>query len=228
MMTGAAFNALLKTLEEPPAHVVFILATTESHKVPATIKSRCQRFDFKRIPQGKIAEHILDIAAREDIKITEDAADRIAILADGAMRDSLSLLGQIASFDKEITREVVEKTLGKNAPEEYLYLLETILKKDVSGALLKISELLSESSDSLSFASDFLNFCRDCLVIKNTASPENLVSISHDIIEKIKEMNMKNEEIILIIQKFCEVIANAKMLQNPRALVESAAILLAT
>ena len=142
MLTMQAFNALLKTLEEPPQHVMFILATTEVQKVPATILSRCQRFDFKRIPEDMIAERVRYVASREGIKVTDEASSLIARLADGALRDALSLLDTCASLDGNVDEEVVKRLAGVT-DREYLFDLAGCIKdRDITGALGIISELI--------------------------------------------------------------------------------------
>ncbi|MDO5448424.1 MAG: DNA polymerase III subunit gamma/tau [Clostridia bacterium] len=147
MLSTGAFNALLKTLEEPPAHVKFILATTEVHKLPATILSRCQRFDFKRITPEDIAKRLAYVAGEEGLELEADAAMLIARLADGALRDALSILDQCIGHSRHITLDVVNATVGL-AGKEYLFALSaSILNKDSASALAQINTLHNNSCD---------------------------------------------------------------------------------
>jgi DNA polymerase-3 subunit gamma/tau len=145
MLSTGAFNALLKTLEEPPKHVIFILATTEIHKVPATILSRCQRFDFTRLPLQNIIEKLSMIAKKEKVSIDADSLEMIAIAAEGGMRDAESLFGQVLSLeDKNITATEVEEILGTTDRKFYAELAELIFKKDATGAIARINNFLND------------------------------------------------------------------------------------
>ena len=144
MLSTAAFNALLKILEEPPAHLIFILATTELHKVPATILSRCQRFAFKRIQPGDIADRLLYVASQEGMSLTEDAAELLSRLSDGALRDALSLLDQ-CSGDGEINKERVLDVLGLAGNLQTAQMMEHILSRDTRSALLLLDKLYQDA-----------------------------------------------------------------------------------
>ena len=166
MLSSGAFNALLKTLEEPPAHVIFILATTEVHKLPATILSRCQRFDFRRIDSEKIAERIQYVAEKEGLTVTEDAATLIASVADGGMRDALSILDLCASNNKNIDENTVE-TVCAMAGNDYLIDLTDCLKQgDTEKALMLIDELNNSSVDMLRLLSELTSHFRDLMIVK--------------------------------------------------------------
>lgn len=166
MLSISAFNALLKTLEEPPAHVVFILATTEVHKLPATILSRCQRFDFKRIEPEKICERIDYIAGREGLTVTPEAAALIASAADGGMRDALSILDLCASAGRNIDEDLVANVCGM-AGNDYLVKLSGFIKqRDVESALLLLDELHTASVDMLRLLSELIGHYRDLMIIK--------------------------------------------------------------
>ena len=166
MLSSGAFNALLKTLEEPPAHVIFILATTEVHKLPATILSRCQRFDFRRIDSEKIAERIQYVADKEGLTVTDDAATLIASAADGGMRDALSILDLCASNNKNIDETTVE-TVCAMAGNDYLIELTDCLKRgDTEKALMLIDELNSSSVDMLRLLSELTSHFRDLMIVK--------------------------------------------------------------
>ena len=166
MLSSGAFNALLKTLEEPPAHVIFILATTEVHKLPATILSRCQRFDFRRIDSEKIAERIQYVADKEGLTVTDDAATLIASVADGGMRDALSILDLCASNNKNIDENTVE-TVCAMAGNDYLIDLTDCLKQgDTEKALILIEELNNSSVDMLRLLSELTSHFRDLMIVK--------------------------------------------------------------
>ncbi len=166
MLSAGAFNALLKTLEEPPSHVIFILATTEVHKLPATILSRCQRFDFRRIDGEKIANRLQYIAEKEELTLTDEAALLIASAADGGMRDALSILDLCASSSKAIDEETVESVCAM-AGNEYLLELTNCLKKaDIEKALLLLDELNNSSVDMLRLLSELTTHFRDLMIIK--------------------------------------------------------------
>lgn len=166
MLSSGAFNALLKTLEEPPAHVIFILATTEVHKLPATILSRCQRFDFRRIDSEKIAERIQYVAEKEGLTVTDDAATLIASVADGGMRDALSILDLCASNNKNIDENTVE-TVCAMAGNDYLIDLTDCLKQgDTEKALILIEELNNSSVDMLRLLSELTSHFRDLMIVK--------------------------------------------------------------
>ena len=163
MLTGAAFNALLKILEEPPQHLVFILATTELHKVPATILSRCQRFSFKRLSPASIAERLGFVAEKEGLNLTEDAAERLAVLADGSMRDALSLLDQCAS-DTSVDLQRVVETIGLAGRHELLLLAKTVAEVSIEAALASLDKLYCDGRDIISLLGDLSLLFRDALV----------------------------------------------------------------
>lgn len=166
MLTVSAFNALLKTLEEPPEHVIFILATTEVHKLPATILSRCQRFDFRRIDAKVIADRIHYVAEHEGLDVTDTAASLIAAAADGGMRDALSILDLCASASKSIDEELVQSVCGM-AGGDYLSLLaEHIKQHDTENALLLIDRLYNSSVDMQRLLSELISHYRDLMIIK--------------------------------------------------------------
>ncbi len=166
MLSIGAFNALLKTLEEPPAHVVFILATTEVHKLPSTILSRCQRFDFHRIAPEVITGRIKQVAEKEGISITCDAADMIAAIADGGMRDALSTLDLCAAASSEITEETVEHTCGMASGEYLLKMANHIINRNSSAAITLLNEVYNSSVDMLRFLNDLILHFRNLMIIK--------------------------------------------------------------
>lgn len=166
MLSASAFNALLKTLEEPPEYVVFILATTELHKLPATIVSRCQRFDFRRISTPTLMQRLKFIAEQEGIDIEEDAARAIAKIAQGGMRDAISLLELCAGSRKTITTELVSETVGSGGRENMMRLVEAIADKDFDMIFEEIDQTVRSSKDLLVFWQDLISLYRDILVVR--------------------------------------------------------------
>lgn len=179
MLTTEAFNALLKTLEEPPKHVVFILATTEVHKLPSTITSRCQRFDFHRIKPSDIASRLHTIASAENITLTDEAATLIAVIADGGMRDAISLLDRcIGIADNEVTAEIVRNAAGL-ASKNYLFELCTCtINKNPAKALSIIDELYSQSKDVARLCDELVSHFRSLMLIKTVKNPREMLAFS--------------------------------------------------
>ena len=191
MLSIGAFNALLKTLEEPPEHAMFILATTELNKIPATILSRCKRFDFHRIGADDIVKRLEYIAKEENIGIDKDALKLISILATGAMRDALSML-ELFVGGKDITREVAEKSLGVVGNETVLRLIRQIADKDAKNALETISDSYNSSKDPGVLCSELGDMLRDLLVMKYASSSVSvLVDKSADVIEVLRDVEDK-------------------------------------
>ena len=166
MLSPGAFNALLKTLEEPPEHVVFILATTEVHKIPATILSRCQRFDFRRIDNEKICQRIQYIAEKEGLTVSNDAATLIASAADGGMRDALSILDLCASSSKEIDESTVESVCAMAGNDYLLEMAEAVKNHNTEQALMLIDRLHNSSVDMLRLLSELSSHYRDLMIVK--------------------------------------------------------------
>ncbi len=187
MLSQGAFNALLKTLEEPPSHVIFILATTEVHKLPATILSRCQRFDFRRIDSEKIADRIQYIAKNEGLTVTNEAAMLIASAADGGMRDALSILDLCASSSKSIDETVVENVCAMAGNEYLLELTNCIKKADTEKALLLLDELNNSSVDMLRLLGELTSHFRDLMIIKTVKSDKKPIVCSKRKMESLKK-----------------------------------------
>ena len=180
MLTTEAFNALLKTLEEPPEHVVFILATTEVHKLPATILSRCQRFDFHRISPDAIRARLSYVAEQEGATITDDAARLIAAVADGAMRDALSLMDRCLGSTRNIATDDVRLAAGL-AKKDYLFeLANACINKNTAKALELIAKLHSESKDMARLCDELIDHFRSLMMIKTTRHPRDLIFMSDD------------------------------------------------
>ena len=199
MLSIGAFNALLKTLEEPPSHVVFILATTEPHKLPATILSRCQRFDFKRISQKVIVNRMQDICDNMNIQVENEGLHTIARWAEGGMRDALSLLDQIISFSgTDITNDDILSILG-TADQSFLFqATDDILTGNLQGILQKISQLLDEGKALNIFTRDLLQHIRNLLIVKACDRPEDLLDVAESTLEQLKIQTKKAGEARLI------------------------------
>ncbi len=202
MLSLSAFNALLKTLEEPPAHVIFILATTEVHKLPSTILSRCQRFDFKRIDPEIICKRLKHVADNEGFTITDNAAKMIAALADGGMRDALSTLDICVSASSDITEETVEKTCGMAGNEYLLLLADSIIRTDAAKALLLLNDIYNSSVDMLRLLSDLILHFRNLMIIKTVKSGSLPIVCSPSHLEKLKAQadNCTTEAIMVILR----------------------------
>ena len=171
MLSQAAFNAFLKTLEEPPAHAIFILATTEKHKIIPTILSRCQIFDFKRIGVKDIKDYLQKIARQEGIEAEDDALHIIAQKADGALRDALSIFDRVVSFSgKNLTRQAVTENLNVLDYDAYFKVTELILQNDIPGVLVALNNILSKGFDSHHFIMGLASHFRDLLVAKDKAT----------------------------------------------------------
>lgn len=167
MLTTAAFNALLKTLEEPPAHVIFILATTEIHKIPATILSRCQRFEFKNLSQEQLIDRLKYIAKEENLVIEEDAIEKIATLAKGGLRDAISILDQVSNYAEEITLNHILEVTSSISEDDILEFYRGLLQGDVTKSLLKYNEFVAQAKDTKLLLNDLINVTRDIVVYKN-------------------------------------------------------------
>ncbi len=201
MLSKAAFNALLKTLEEPPSHVIFILATTEVNELPATILSRCQRFDFRRIEQSFICDRLKEVASRENLSLSDDAALLIASLADGGMRDALSILDLAAAADSNITEEIVSEVCGM-AGREYLYkLCDLIREKDTENALIMIDKLYSASVDMSRLLGELISHYRNLMIMKTVSlEPKPIVCSAAEKKELTRQARLYDlREIIFIL-----------------------------
>ena len=176
MLSTGAFNALLKTLEEPPAHVVFILATTELHKVPATILSRCQRYNFKRVETEEIASLVMEISKKENIEIEEKAAYMLSALADGAVRDALSLLEQCRSLNELITSEKLRTLVGLMGSGHLYKLMDCVKSRDIDAALTLLKEIYSDTKDVTNLITDILSHYRNMMMAKIVRDPKKLLN----------------------------------------------------
>lgn len=222
MLTNEAFNALLKTLEEPPEYVLFILATTEPHKLPATILSRCQRFDFKRISSKKIVERLKTVCKEESLEAEDDAIKLIARNSDGAMRDALSILDQCAVYgNKKITHNDVLEVLGI-VDNQYLFKIsEAVLEESAGTAIRVIDEVAAGGKDIRQFIRDLLIHYRNLLMVKVVSNCEDVIDMSKEGIDQLKQQaDYDKNNIIRCINYLSELENEAKWSVNPRILLE--------
>lgn len=211
MLSNHAFNALLKTLEEPPKNVVFILATTEAHKVLETIVSRCQRFDFERISTNEIVDRLKYVCEKENIKITENALKAIASNSQGAMRDSLSLLDQVSILgeDSQIDENLINRVLGKISKETLFDFADCILKHENQKILSLLNKIFELGNEPLNIVENFIQYLRNLLVIKNCEDKLyacELTAFDSENFEKFKNQSdqFSNEKLVFLIEKFAQ------------------------
>lgn len=228
MLSIGAFNALLKTLEEPPSYVVFILATTEVHKLPVTILSRCQRYDFKRIGVDDIVERINELLPEEGIEADEAAIRYIARAADGALRDALSLLDQCAAFNfgKRLTYEMVLDTLGAVNSTVFSDLLRMIMTRDVTGAIYMLEKIIMEGRELGQFVTDFTWYIRNLLLAITSDDVEAVVDMSKENLDRLKEeaKEISVDKAMRYIRILSELTNQIRYATNKRVLVELAII----
>ena len=222
MLSGAAFNALLKTVEEPPPRVVFIMATTGAHKVPETISSRCQLFEFRTIATAKIAERLRVIADAEKISISDEAIREIARAGDGSMRDAQSGFDQVISFaGEEIKTEDVEKALGIAGADVLARVISGIAENKPAEALAIVDDLVMRGHNLRNFCRDVLGHLRDLLVVKVSGDPKLLDSSSMPTAELQKQANLFSEsDLVRFFHSLAETEASLKEAANPRYQVE--------
>lgn len=215
MLSPGAFNALLKTLEEPPAHVIFILATTEVHKLPATILSRCQRFDFKRIKPEVMSLRLKEVAEKESISIDDDAAMLIARIADGGLRDGLSILDQCAGKSKKITADIVFDAAGLAGREALYDLSDAVFSKSSAKALDTIASLYNGSYDMERLCSEMISHFRNFLIVKTVKNSRELIVCTDDEFDTIKDYASK-----FTLES---IIYSLDLMQNTLAVIKSGA-----
>lgn len=228
MLSVSAFNALLKTLEEPPAYLIFILATTEAHKIPLTILSRCQRYDFKRIGVEEIAGRLEELLQREEIQAEERALLYIARQADGALRDGLSLLEQCISFyfGETLTYENVLKVLGAVDHGVYHEMMEALLQGQVEGIVQVIGRVVEQGKDVTQFVNEFVWYLRNLLVVKTAENAGSLVDVPEESLSEMKEYAERIELPMLFryIRILSELAGDMRYASNKRVLMEVAFI----
>ena len=226
MLSREAYNAFLKTLEEPPANTVFILCTTDPNKLPATILSRCIRLDFRRVPENTIKALFKDICAKLGIEAEDDALGLLASNADGSVRDGLSLLDRCVSSGEKLTRQDVLFLLGMADTEVYIKLTDQVLAKDAAGALATMSAALAEGKETLRFARDWMEHFRDLMIIKFSNDPENILNLSLENIARIRTQAAAAgmDSISACITRLSQALADARWSEKPRILIELAII----
>ena len=228
MLSAGAFNALLKTLEEPPSYVIFILATTEAHKIPITILSRCQRYDFHRISIDTIAGRLMDLMKEENVDVEEKAIRYVAKAGDGSMRDALSLLDQCIAFHlgETLTYENVLEVLGAVDTEIFSRLLRQIISKDITGAIGTLDTLVDEGREMGQMVTDFTWYLRNLLLMQSSDDMEEVLDMSKEHIAALKEETelVKPEVLMRYIRIFSELGNQIKYATQKRILIEIAII----
>lgn len=225
MLSIGAFNALLKTLEEPPSYVIFILATTEVHKIPITILSRCQRYDFKRITIETIADRLRELMDKEQVQVGDRALRYIAKTADGSMRDALSLLDQCIAFHfgEELTYDKALEVLGAVDTEVFARLLEMIQVQDIAGCIALLEEVVMQGRELTQFVTDITWYLRNLLLVKTSDSDiEDVIDVSSDNLARLRAEaeTMDAEEIMRQIRIFSELSGQIKYATQKRILIE--------
>ncbi len=230
MLTGEAFNALLKTLEEPPSHVKFVFATTEVHKVPLTILSRCQRFHFRRIPGTEIVRTLEEIAKEEDVKVDKEALFLVAKQAEGSLRDAESLFEQMVSFcGKNLKREVVEEALGLSSQTVLFSFVEAIAARDSKRVIEELDLLINRGQDLAFFVTGLLETFRAMLLALVLEKPEKFLEMSEEGEAQLKKMKGKfsREDLFMILESLQDLNWKIRRSSNPRIQAEVALLELA-
>ena len=228
MLSIGAFNALLKTLEEPPSYVIFILATTEAHKIPVTILSRCQRYDFKRISQETILARLQELMEKEHVDVEEKALRYVAKKGDGAMRDALSLLDQCIAFylGETLTYDKVLEVLGAVDTDVYSGLLRKLLAEDIVGAISTLESLIMGGADLLQFVNDFTWYLRNLMLLKASEDMEDVLDVSTENLNQLRQEAgmVRSDTLMRYIRIFSELSNTIRNSTNRRVLVEMAMI----
>lgn len=232
MLSIGAFNALLKTLEEPPSYVIFILATTEVHKIPITILSRCQRYDFKRISIDTIAGRLAELTQAEQIDVDDRALRYVARAADGSMRDALSLLDQCVAFHfgEKLTYDNVLEVLGAVDNRVFGKLFQAVLASDTKACIREIEEMIIQGRDLSQLVNDFVWYMRNLLIAKTTDEPGDMLDMSEENLAVLKEeaAGVDTETLMRYIRIFSELSGQLRYASQKRILVEIAFIKLTT
>ncbi|MCH5281779.1 MAG: DNA polymerase III subunit gamma/tau [Lachnospiraceae bacterium] len=224
MLSIGAFNALLKTLEEPPGYVIFILATTEVHKIPITILSRCQRYDFRRIDIDTITDRMTELMEQEKVSVEPKALRYIAKIADGSLRDALSLLDQCIAFHfgKELTYDMVLDVLGAVDNEVFSRLLRHMLSEDVLSCIELLEEIVIQGRELTQFVSDYTWYLRNLLLVKNCGAAEEVLDVSSEHLQLLKEeADMADQNTIMrFIRIFSELSGQIRYASAKRVMIE--------
>ena len=228
MLSIGAFNALLKTLEEPPSYVIFILATTEAHKIPVTILSRCQRYDFRRISQETILKRLEDLMEKEQVDAEEKALRYVAKKGDGSMRDSLSLLDQCIAFylGEKLTYDRVLEVLGAVDTDVFSELLRLILAEQITDAIALLDRLILDGRDLTQFVNDFTWYLRNLMLLKASDDMEDILDISTENLAQLREeaSMIRNDTLMRFIRIFSELANSIRYSVNKRVMLEMALI----
>ena len=228
MLSIGAFNALLKTLEEPPSYVIFILATTEAHKIPVTILSRCQRYDFRRISQETSLKRLEDLMEKEQVDAEEKALRYVAKKGDGSMRDSLSLLDQCIAFylGEKLTYDRVLEVLGAVDTDVFSELLRLILAEQITDAIALLDRLILDGRDLTQFVNDFTWYLRNLMLLKASDDMEDILDISTENLAQLREeaAMIRNDTLMRFIRIFSELANSIRYSVNKRVILEMALI----
>lgn len=232
MLSSGAFNALLKTLEEPPEYVIFILATTEVHKIPVTIMSRCQHYDFRRITIETISDRLLELMRAEQVEVEEKAIRYIAKAADGSMRDALSLLDQCIAFylGQKLTYDNVLEVLGAVDTDVFSRLLRNLIGRNVPAVLDTVEELVMQGRELLQLSVDFTWYLRNLLLVKTSDMPEDVLDVSSENLAQLKEEAemIETDALLRYIRIFSELSEQLRYATQKRVLLEVTLIKLCT
>lgn len=228
MVTPQAFNALLKTLEEPPSYVIFILATTESHKIPITISSRCQKYDFRRISVETISDRLMTLLEREQIEAEKEAIDYIARAGDGSMRDALSILDQCIAFNlgQKLTYEKILETIGAVDIDVFVRLFEKVAERDAVSAIDIIDEIIMQGRELGRFVSEFTWFMRNILLIKVSTEGDLKLDMTAENLQRMRVLaeQIELDTLMRFINVFSETSVNIKYATQKRMVLEMAVI----
>lgn len=223
MLSDSAFNALLKTLEEPPAHAIFILATTEEQKIPATIASRCVKFDFKLVETDELANHIAKIFDKENISYEKEAVNLIANLGEGSVRDALSVAEMCVAYSNgKVTYENSVKAIGITDRETLNQIAENIITKNQSQLINIIDNVYKSGKNIAQLSKDMLNYFKDLMIVKSTNNAKKLLKLPTNVFDKMKELskNVANEKLLDILTKLCGLEQEFRFTQNAKTLFE--------
>ncbi len=227
MLSTGAFNALLKTLEEPPAHVIFVLATTEPHKIPATVMSRCQRYDFKRITAGTIADSLMGYMEADGIEVEEKAIKYIARVADGSMRDALSILDQCIAFylGEKITLDKVLDVLGAVDDDVFIELTKALHLRKAEACMDIVEKVTMQGRELVQFVSDMVMHLRNILVAKSIPDPTAILDVTEEHLAdlKVQSGKLQEEELFYLIKQLSETENKMKFAASKRILLEGRA-----
>lgn len=228
MLSPGAYNALLKTLEEPPSYVVFILATTEAHRIPATIQSRCQRYDFKRITVDTISERLNELIEKEQLDVEDRAVRYIARTADGALRDALSLLDRCTSFyiNEKLTYDKVLEVLGAVDTSVFSRLLRCIMARDITGAIYLLEDVIIQGRELSQFVTDFIWYMRNLLLAQSADDLEDILDVSSENMAALKEeaAQIDANTLMRYIRVFSELSGQMRYSSQKRVLLEVALV----